>query len=216
MSGHSEGLMAVSRRPVRKLQFHPLTSDRWNDLEALFGPHGACGGCWCMYWRETRAEFEKRKGAANRRALKKLVMSGPSPGLLAYAEGRPVGWCAVAPREAYSTLARSRLLARIDDAPVWSVPCFFISRPFRRAGLTARLLSAAVDFARKNGAKIVEGYPVEPTQGAMPDVFAFTGLAGAFRKAGFVEVARRSPTRPIMRIYPGRKPTPRTTGRRAR
>ena len=185
---------------LANLRFAPATPARWPDVEALFGARGACGGCWCMYWRETRAEYEKRKGAGNRRALKKLVTAGPPPGLLAYANGRPVGWCAMAPREAYSRLARSRVLAPIDDAPVWSVPCFFIARPYRRQGLTVRLLEAAVEFARKCGAKIVEGYPVEARKGSMPDVFAYTGLPGTFKKAGFVEAARRSPTRPIMRF----------------
>ncbi len=185
------------------VRFHLLTLDRWRDLEKLFGPRGACGGCWCMYWRQTRAEFVQRKGAGNRRALKKLVRSGPPPGLLAYVDGEPVGWCAVAPRERYSTLNRSRVLARVDEEAVWSVPCFFIARPFRRKGFTTRLLGAAVKFARRNGAKIVEGYPVAPKKGSMPDVFAYTGLAAAFRKAGFLEVARRSPIRPIMRFYIG-------------
>jgi len=154
-----------------------------------------------MYWRLRRADFEKKKGAGNKRALKKLVTSGSQPGVLVYAEGKPVGWCAIAPREAYPVLERSRVLARVDHEPVWSVPCFFIARPFRRQGLTARLLRAAVEFARHTGAKIVEGYPVAPRQGVMPDVFAYTGLVSAFRRAGFVEVARRSETRPIMRFY---------------
>lgn len=187
------------------LKFHPLTLERWRDLERLFGPRGACGGCWCMYWRQNRAEYERKKGAGNRRALKKLVRSGSPPGLIAYANGEPVGWCAVAPREQYSTLERSRVLGRVDEQAVWSVPCFFIARPFRRKGLTARLLEAAVKFAKKNGAKIVEGYPVAPKKGSMPDVFAYTGILSAFRKAGFTEVARRSPIRPIMRFYIGRR-----------
>jgi GNAT superfamily N-acetyltransferase len=182
------------------LRFAPATPERWPDLAALFGARGACGGCWCMYWRQTRAEYEKRKGAGNRRALRKLVTAGPPPGLLAYADGQPVGWCAIAPREIYPTLARSRVLAPLDAAPVWSATCFFVARPYRRQGLTARLLAAAVEFARRRGAKIVEGYPVEARKGSMPDVFAFTGLPGAFKKAGFVEAGRRSPTRPIMRF----------------
>ncbi|MBI4166142.1 MAG: GNAT family N-acetyltransferase [Acidobacteria bacterium] len=192
--------MAKIARP--KLEFHPVTPSRWPDLEALFGPRGACGGCWCMYWRQTRAEYEKKKGAANRRALKKLVTSGPPPGLIAYANGKPAGWCALAPREAYSTLERSRVLAPIDDARVWSVPCFFVARPFRRTGMTSQLLRAATEYAAKKGARILEGYPVEPKKGSIPDVFAFTGLVDAFKKAGFSEAARRSPTRPIMRRYP--------------
>jgi GNAT superfamily N-acetyltransferase len=154
-----------------------------------------------MWWRLTRSEFERKKGAGTRRALKKIVESGKVPGVLAYAEGKPVGWCAVAPREAYSTLERSRVLAPVDDQPAWSVTCFFVARPFRRKGLTVELLRAAVEFARRKGAKIIEGYPVEPRKGAIPDVFAYTGLPSAFRKAGFVEVLRRSRTRPIMRYF---------------
>jgi GNAT superfamily N-acetyltransferase len=153
-----------------------------------------------MYWHETRAEYEKKKGEANRRALKKRVTAGPPPGLIAYADGRPIGWCALAPREAYSTLARSRILAPVDDAQVWSVPCFFIAREVRRSGLTSKLLAAAAEYARKQGAKVLEGYPVEPKKGSMPDAFAFTGLVGAFKKAGFKEATRRSATRPIMRL----------------
>jgi len=192
--------MGAAKEP-RKLEFHPATPARWRDLEALFGERGACGGCWCMWWRLTRSEFERKKGAGTRRALKKIVESGKVPGVLAYADGKPIAWCAVAPREAYSTLERSRVLAPIDDQPVWSVTCFFVARPFRRKGVTVELLRAAVGFARKMGAKIIEGYPVEPRKGAIPDVFAYTGLPSAFRKAGFLEVQRRSRTRPIMRYF---------------
>ena len=190
--------MAAATGPG-ELEFHPLTPRRWTDLEALFGERGACGGCWCMFWRLTRAEYEKRKGAGNRRAFKKIVELGKAPGILAYAGGTPVGWCAVAPRIDYSTLARSRVLAPLDEQPVWSVTCFFVARPLRRRGMTVELLRAAVDFARRKGAKIIEGYPVEAQKGKMPDVFAYTGLPSAFCKAGFVEALRRSPTRPIMR-----------------
>jgi GNAT superfamily N-acetyltransferase len=192
--------MAAATRPG-ELGSHPLTPRRWPDLEALFGERGACGGGWCMFWRQTRAEYEKSKGAGNRRAFKRIVELGKVPGILAYAGGAPVGWCAVAPRTDYSTLERSRVLAPVDEQPVWSVPCFFVARPFRRQGLTVELLRAAVEFAPKKGAKIIEGYPVEARKGKLPDVFAYTGLPSAFRKAGFVEALRRSPTRPIMRYF---------------
>lgn len=152
-----------------------------------------------MWWRVTRSQFAKQKGAGNRRALKKLVESGEVPGLLAYADGEPIGWCSVAPRETYPVLERSRTLKRVDDAPVWSVACFFVAKPYRRKGVTVELLRAAVEYARKHSARHIEGYPVEPMKDAMPDVFAWTGLASAFRKAGFVEVLRRSKGRPIMR-----------------
>jgi GNAT superfamily N-acetyltransferase len=127
------------------------------------------------------------------------VESGAIVGLLAYAQGQPVGWCAIAPRVSYPVLERSRILKRVDEAPVWSVVCFFVSQAFRGKGATTSLLRAAVDYARQQGARIIEGYPVEPKNARMPAVFAWTGLASAFRQAGFVEVQRRSETRPIMR-----------------
>ena len=181
------------------LQIRPLTAARWADLERLFGARGACGGCWCMWWRLKRSVFEKTKGEGNKRRFKKIVSSGETPGLIAYDRGEPVAWCAIAPRETYPVLENSRVLKRIDDQPVWSVTCFFVSRTHRRQGVTAQLLEAAVKYARRKGARIVEGYPIAPRKGRMPDAFAWTGLVGAFRKAGFVEAARRSKTRPIMR-----------------
>jgi GNAT superfamily N-acetyltransferase len=179
--------------------FHPLTPGRWQDLEALFGANGACGGCWCMWWRLKRAEFEKGKGAGNRRAFQKLVAAGGAPGLLAYDGARPVGWVAAAPREEFVRLEGSKLLAKVDAQPVWSIVCLFIARPYRRRGLMARLLRAAAEHARAHGATLVEGYPVEPAK-RTGDAFVYTGIASSFREAGFVEVARRSPTRPIMRM----------------
>jgi GNAT superfamily N-acetyltransferase len=178
---------------------HPLTIERWPDLEVLFGPRGACGGCWCMVWRLTRSDFDRQKGAGNRRDFKTIVESGAMPGLLGYASAQPVAWCAVAPRQSYPALERSRILKPVDEQPVWSVTCLFVARSFRRQGLTVRLLKAAADHARQRGAHVVEGYPVEPKTVDMPAAFAWTGTASAFRQAGFAEVLRRSPTRPIMR-----------------
>jgi GNAT superfamily N-acetyltransferase len=182
------------------LTFFPLSAERWGDLEGLFGERGASGGCWCMWWRLKRSEYEQHKGEGNRLALKKIVDSGEIPGILAYdAEGQPVGWCSVAPREHFPVLARSRVLKRIDDKPVWSIVCLFVSKPFRHKGVTLELLNAAVEYVRESGGKIVEGYPVEPKKDQMPDVFAWTGLASSYCKAGFTEQLRRSETRPIMR-----------------
>jgi GNAT superfamily N-acetyltransferase len=184
-----------------RLEIHPLTSDRWEDIAALFGERGACGGCWCMWWRLARSAFVKGKGAGNRRSLRRIVGAGGVPGLIAYYDGTPAGWCSVAPREDYPVLSRSRVLAPVDDRPVWSIVCFFVAKPFRRTGLTAALIEGALAYAKKKGAAIVEGYPVEPKRGAIPDAFAYTGLASSFRRAGFAEVARRSATRPFMRYY---------------
>jgi GNAT superfamily N-acetyltransferase len=187
-------------QPRAQITFRPLSKKNWQDLETLFGPRGASGGCWCMWWRLRRSQYEADKGEANRLSFRDIVASGAPTGVMAYVDSKPVGWCAVAPRQDYSALARSRVLMPVDDKPVWSVTCFYISRQWRRRGLTVQLLKAAVDFAKKNGAKIVEGYPHDPQSGTMADAFAWTGFVSAFREAGFEEVARRSPSRPIMRL----------------
>ncbi len=191
--------MPTKASPKARLKFEALTPSRWRDLETLFGERGACGGCWCMWWRMKRAEFKQGKGEKNRKAFKKIVACGEIPGIIAYYGGGPVAWCALAPREKYPVLENSRILAPIDREPVWSVVCFFVARPYRGRGITSQLLKAAVAYAKKQGARIVEGYPVDPKKGRMPDVFVYTGLEPAFRAAGFVEVLRRSKTRPIMR-----------------
>jgi len=183
------------------LTIYPVTSDRWSDLETLFGPRGAIGGCWCMWWRLTRAEYERQKGEGNKQAMQAIIASGEVPGLLAYAGEKPVAWCSVAPREGFPSLERSRVLKRVDDQPVWSVVCFFIAKPYRGQGVSVQMLRAAVEFAGQHGARVVEGYPIEPKKDSAPDIYAFTGMASAFRKAGFVEVLRRSETRPIMRYF---------------
>ena len=177
----------------------PATAERWTDLERLFGERGACGGCWCMHFRLRKQEYEQGKGDRNRRALRALVTSGPPPGVLAYAGRQAVGWCAVAPREGYPRLERSRAMRSPDDRPVWSVVCLFVARDHRRRGVSVALLDGAAGFAVSRGATTVEGYPVDPRSGAMPDVFAWTGTVAAFRAAGFVEVGRPLPGRPVMR-----------------
>ncbi len=183
-----------------ELNFHPLTRDRWPDFQRLFGERGACGGCWCMWWRLKRSQFDRQKGEANRKAMKAIVDSGEVPGILAYARDVPVGWCSVAPRMRFPVLSRSRILKEIDETPVWSVVCFFIEKDYRNKGVSARLLRAATEYVKQQGGMLLEGYPVEPKKGKVPDAFVWTGLASTFKKAGFVEVARRSETRPIMRF----------------
>lgn len=187
----------------------PLTFDRWPDLEKLFGPHGAQAGCWCMWWRETASEFTARKGEGNRKALRAIVASGDVPGLLAYAGDEPVGWCAVAPRERYVRLARSRTLRPIDEQPVWSITCFFVARRYRRQGITANLLDAAVAFVRDRGGHIVEAYPIAPASADYPAAYAYTGLLSTFLAAGFQVVARPSASRAVVRrvIEPQARPS---------
>jgi GNAT superfamily N-acetyltransferase len=152
-----------------------------------------------MFWRLPRKEFDAAKGPGNKRAFKKIVTAGREPGLLAYMGTEPVGWCALAPRDEYVALERSRILKPVDAQPVWVISCLFIKKPYRRKGVSTQLLKAAVEFAARRGAKIVEGYPIEPSMEKMPDPFLWHGIPSAFRAAGFSEVLRRSKSRPIMR-----------------
>jgi len=152
-----------------------------------------------MWWRLRQSDWSAGKGSRNKNALKELVMGGTPPGLLAYIGKNPVGWIAIAPREQYIRLEKSRVLKPLDDLPVWSIVCFFTAKPYRRLGLTTALIKEAVAFAARKGALAVEAYPSDPNS-LLPDVFAYTGLVSAFRKAGFYEAARRSRHRPIMRF----------------
>jgi GNAT superfamily N-acetyltransferase len=193
-------MMIENHDSVSELEFRPLTRDRWSDFEQLFGRRGACGGCWCMWWRLKRSEFERQKGEGNKKAMKAIVNSGETPGILAYAGGMPVGWCSVAPRENFPVLNRSRILKKIDETPVWSIVCFFVEKKHRNKGLSLQLLRAAIEYVKEQGGRVLEGYPVEPRKEKMPAAFAWTGIASAFKKVGFVEVTRRSETRPMMRF----------------
>jgi len=152
-----------------------------------------------MWWRLPSAQFEQQKGPTNRQALHRLVNAGIVPGLLAYDDSRPIGWCSVAPREEFVRLERSRILKPVDETLVWSVVCFFVDKEYRHRGVSRELLEAAKRWVRDQGGSVLEGYPVEPTQDRAPPLFVFTGLAAAFASAGFEECGRRSPTRPIMR-----------------
>ena len=139
MTKHTAPRKATAE-PLPKLTFHPLTPERWPDLEKPFGKNGACGGCWCMWLKLPRKEFVAGKGEANREALKAIVAAGEVPGILTYARGKPVGWCAVAPRDKHPIWDRSRNFKRIDDEPVWSISCFFIAKPYRRRGMSRLLI----------------------------------------------------------------------------
>jgi len=185
------------------LVVHPLTPDRWGDFERLFSPRGACAGCWCMFWKLPQKNFSALAGEGTHKQQQMLVESGARPGLLAYADEAAVGWCAVEPRSAYPRLARSHVLKPVDGKPVWSLTCFFTDKKYRGQGVTVALLKAAIEYVRERGGSIVEGYPVEPKKGKVPAAFAYTGLASAFRRAGFTEVARNSETRPIFRYVIG-------------
>ena len=182
------------RGAASDFEFHPLTPERWPDLVKLFEHHGNPGYCWCMTWRATSAEYKQLDAAGRKRALHSLVKAHIPIGILAYRADEPVGWCSIAPRETYARLEKSTTLKRIDDRPVWSVVCFFVSRDMRGQGLALQLLQAAVEYAASQGARIVEGYPVEPGQS-----YQFMGSPAIFKAAGFREVARAANDRPIVR-----------------
>jgi len=178
-----------------------LSADRWNDLVTLFGPErGAQGGCWCMWWRMTGAEFEKASREKRRDAFRKLVDDGMPLGVLAYDGNAPVGWCAVGPRDSLPKLVRSRVAGPFEGETdgVWMINCFFIDRDRRGDGLMRTLIDAAADMAGRHGARVVEACPID-TERRLIWGEGFVGLARAFAEAGFSEVARRSPTRPLMR-----------------
>jgi GNAT superfamily N-acetyltransferase len=187
-----------------RFEWKPLTPDTWADFELLFGATGACGGCWCMWWRLPRSQFNKQKGAANREAMKALVDSGQVPGILAFVDGAVAGWCSVAPREEFPGLSRSRTLQPIDDQPVWSVVCLFVRREYRRQGLSVRMLKAAAEYVRSRGGRLVEGYAVDPKGPNAAAPFIWTGVTSAFQQAGFREVARPGARRIMRKALKGR------------
>lgn len=187
---------------LNEIEIRPLTPDHWEAFTRLFGEKGACGNCWCMYYRLPNAEFRAGKhDNGNREAMRSLVSEGKPAGLIAFYDGRPVGWCAFAPREDFGRLSRSRVHKPIDDEAVWSIPCFFIDKDFRRKGLSVALLQGVIAYARQQNIRVLEAYPTIPTQEKLPDSFAWIGLYKSFERAGFQIVDRTSRHRPMVRYY---------------
>jgi GNAT superfamily N-acetyltransferase len=185
-----------------RLTFEPLSKDNWAKFVQLFGSRGACGNCWCMSFRLKKQDFEKGKGdEGNKKAMKKLIWAGRPTGLLGFHDGEAIAWCAFAPREDFSKLENSRVHKRIDDRPVWSVPCFFVARKFRKQGVALAMLKALIKYAKEKKIKVIEAYPVIPTKGKLPDAFAWIGIYKTFARAGFKIVDRTSKNRPMVRFY---------------
>ena len=176
-------------------EFHPVTAERWSDLADFFQQNGNPNYCWCMRWRLKSSDFAADDAAGRRSKLEELVREKTPVGVLAYHEGKAVGWCSVAPRESYIALERSRVLPRLDPQPVWSVACFFIDRNFRQQGLASQLLTAAVEYAWSQGATIIEGYPVEPDKS-----YRFMGSPAVFERVGFEEAGTGKNGRIIVRL----------------
>jgi len=178
-----------------RLRIESLTPELWPALEDLFGERGACNGCWCMYWR-SGAAYHKRARELNRKDFRRVVATGPPPGLLAFDGDLPVGWCQITPRDSLPWLNRTWRLRRVDDVPVWSISCFYIRIGYRRRGVTSALIRASIAAARKASAPVLEAYPLD---GDLSPSATSTGYASTFARLGFKEVARHSPERPIMR-----------------
>ena len=187
----------VDKPYAADLRFCPVTADRLSDLKRFSAEHGKFGYCSCMRWRMGSSEYRKSSKTERADALYARVLDEEAIGILAYAEGRPVGWCSVGPRESYAALERYRALPRIDDAAVWSVVCFFVDSHYRRHRLTLNLLQAAVDYAASEGALIVEGYPVEPSAPS----YTYMGSPNTFVRAGFTDVTPSGQKRSVMRYY---------------
>ena len=187
---------------LKQLTFEPLTRKNWGQFVQLFGNKGACGSCWCMFYRLNKSDFKEGKiEDGNKNAMKELVWDNKSTGILGSYDGQAIAWCAFAPREDFMKLEKSRVHKRIDDKMVWSIPCFFIDKYFRKQGVSVALLKGVIHYARQNGIKIIEAYPTIPTQKILPDSFAWIGLYTSFERAGFEIVDRTSKNRPMVRYY---------------
>ena len=149
-----------------------------------------------MYWR-IGAAYRKRPEEQNRKAFRQVVLDGPPPGLLAFDGRLAVGWCQLTPRDALPWIERTWRLRRVDDLPVWSITCFYIRIGYRRRGIASALIQAAVDMARRANAPAIEAYPLD---GDLSPSSTSTGYASTFARAGFKDIARHSPERPIMRF----------------
>lgn len=178
----------------------PLTSATWQDFEEVMGPNGGARGCWCMHWRVPFKEWAAGQGDGNRATLRERAERQPPPGLVCYLAGEPVAWVGIGDRSEYPRLQRSPVTKPLDDEQVWVISCLFVRRGHRGQRLQPRMIAAACDFAAEHGRNTVEGFPVEPAPGQIAGADnAMTGIASAFREAGFTEVARRKQDRPAMR-----------------
>lgn len=184
------------------IEIQELTPKLWPALEVLFGKNGACAGCWCMFWRlEAGERFADVKGADAKRRMKALVEEGKAQGLLAFVDGKPVGWLTLGPRRSFPRLDRAPSFKCDDADDVWSVPCFFIHKDFRGEGVATALLKSAMDVMRQRGVRTVEGYPVKRPKGLarISNASAYTGTVPLFEKQGFDLVARRPQGKQRMR-----------------
>jgi GNAT superfamily N-acetyltransferase len=183
---------AAGAKPAVSIK--PVTPARWPDLEALFESTGAPKYCWCMAWRATKEELKRTDGKSRKGFLKARVEAGTPVGLLAYAGKEPVAWCSVAPKSTFRKLDDRD--EGEDPSRVWSLVCFFVKKEWRGRGLTARLVEAAADLARKRKAVALEAYPVDEDSPS----YRFMGFVPLFADRGFAEIGRAGSRRHVMRL----------------
>ena len=187
----SSDIIAPPHVDSPNLDFRELTPQLWPALEKLFGPNGACGGCWCMYWRLGAGErYEDVKGPRAKARFKSLVKRGKVHGILAFSEGEPVGWCAFERRVELARLDRSPSLKILDAHRVWSLHCFFVKARWRGHGAATGMLGAAEKALFARGAEIVEAYPVKVDE-RLPGASAYTGVTSMFDACGFAVAEAR-------------------------
>lgn len=187
------------------LQIHPLTADRTADFTALFGPQGACYGCWCTYFRLPPKQRQALDGDGKRGHMLARIAAGPPPGLLAYGGDLPVGWMQIGPRAdvpQWNNPNRSSTPlpdAPADDPGVWAISCFFFRPKVRGQGLSTAMLAGGIAYARANGARLIEASPMDRARQSK-SVGLFVGSTSTFLRAGFAQVACRKEGRPLVRL----------------
>ena len=193
---------SIDKEFFNQLTFEPLTEANWYKFVQLFGEKGACGNCWCMYYRLNKNDFKEGKiNDGNKAAMKQLVRDNKPTGILGFYEDQAIAWCAFAPREDFTKLEKSRVHKRIDNNHVWSIPCLFIRKDFRSLGISAALLKGVIKYAKERNIDIIEAYPAIPTVKKLPDSFLWTGIFKSFERAGFEIADRKSKNRPMVRCY---------------
>lgn len=183
------------------MKFKSLNKETWSDLQTLFGEKGACGGCWCMYWRLSYKEYENRKGQKNKETLNDIINQGLPIGVLAFEDDIPIGWCSVSPKNTLIRLKSSRLFKNLNETKTtWSITCLFIHKDYRNKGLSSEIISAATEYAFENGASVIEAYPIIPKNSAMAPAFAWVGFVNSFKRADFKKIIQVSESRLVMRL----------------
>ncbi|MBD8023839.1 GNAT family N-acetyltransferase [Microbacterium gallinarum] len=190
---------------MAQITIEPATPARFDDAQHALTGGGDGRHCQCQWWTITNAQFNALSTDERRELLRDEIESGPPPALIAYVDGEAAGWVRVGPRTAQVRLSRTKLFAASEepwnDDTVWAVSCFVVRKEHRGAGLNAQLLDAAIAFARDGGARVVEAYPVDPTLGRKKSSNdLYHGVVSTFLSAGFREIARPSPDRPIMAL----------------